>query len=327
METALTIITSPFIQLFILGLLAGFFKSDLELPQAFTKALSIYLMLAIGMKGGIEIAKTDAPIAEVFAVIMSGIVLSFSFPFISYFIIRKTTKLNRIDSAAISAHYGSVSAVTFSFAMAFLKEQNIPFEGYAVTVLAVMEFPAILAGLILAKKSQRLDSEIKTKMLSSKVLKEVFLNGSIVLLVGGMIVGMTSNPDALAKVKPYLVDPFYGILCLFLLELGLLASKKVKEVKEFSWKLAAFGIYMPLINATIGFTVATFLGFNLGMAILFVTLCASASYIAVPAAMKIALPQANPAYYITLSLCITFPFNMLFGIPLYTAVGKMLAGM
>lgn len=323
MDILIQIITSPFIQLFILGLLAGFFRSDLELPEAFTKALSIYLMLAIGMKGGLEISQTEAPISEIITLIITAIILSFATPFLCYTILRKTTTVSRLDAAAISAHYGSVSAVTFSFALTYLKDAGITVEGYAVTLLAVMEFPAILSGLILAKRSVRLATETKTKLLSTKVLREVFLNGSVFLLLGGMVIGATANPAALAKVKPYLIDPFNGILCLFLLELGLLASKEAKKVNNFSWKLAVFGVYMPVILGLIVLPIAYVLGFSQGDAIILSVLAASASYIAVPAAMKIALPEANPAYYITLSLCITFPLTMIFFIPFFTYLGKM----
>lgn len=324
METAIQILTSPFIQLFILGLLAGFFKSDLELPEALTKTLSIYLMLAIGMKGGIEIAHTEAPISEIFTLLLTAIALSFFTPYLCFYFLRKTTDVSRLDAAAISAHYGSVSAVTFSFALAYLKDKGIAVEGYAVTLLAVMEFPAILGGLMLAKKSVRLPNEKKTKLLSKKILQEVFLNGSVFLLLGGMVIGATANEPALAKVKPYLIDPFNGILCLFLLELGLLASKEAKKVKNFSWKLAAFGVYMPIILGLITYPIALIFGFTPGDTIILAILGASASYIAVPAAMKIALPEANPAYYITLSLCITFPLTMIVYIPMFTYLGELL---
>ncbi len=324
MEILIQILTSPFIQLFILGLLAGFFKSDLELPEALTKSLSIYLMLAIGMKGGIEIAHTQAAYSEIALLLATAIALSFLTPYLCYWILRKTTEITRLDAAAISAHYGSVSAVTFSFALTYLRDRGVHVEGYAVTLLAVMEFPAILGGLMLAQRSVRLPHEKKTKLLSKKVLQEVFLNGSVFLLLGGMIIGATANPEGMAKVKPYLIDPFNGILCLFLLELGLLAAKEVKKVNNFSWKLAAFGVYMPIVLGLITFPIAMILGFTPGDTIILAILGASASYIAVPAAMKIALPEANPAYYITLSLCITFPLTMIVYIPMFTYLGQML---
>jgi hypothetical protein len=318
MEAAINIITSPFIQLFILGLLAGFFRSDLKIPEAFTKMLSIYLMLAIGLKGGVEINKSDLPFAEIFIVLLTGVVLSFLLPFLSYALIRKTCRLDRLNAAAVSAHYGSVSAVTFGYAMGYLGDQGIHFEGYLVTLMALMEFPAILSGLILAKRSKKLESQSKEKLLSMKLIQEVFLNGSIVLLIGGLIIGMSGNEKGMAVIKPYLIDPFYGILGLFLLELGLVAARRLKEVENFPFKLAMFGIYMPLISAVIGTLISNIFGFDVGTTILLSTLAASASYIAVPAAMKIALPEANPAYYVTLSLCITFPFNLIVGVPLYT---------
>jgi hypothetical protein len=325
-EIFLQIITSPFIQLFILGLLAGFFKSDLELPKAFVKALSIYLMLAIGLKGGLAIGSTTAPISEISTVLLSGVFLAVTIPMIAYFLLRKTTNLSRLDAAAICAHYGSVSAVTFSYGLTFLKNNDIPYEGYVLTLMAIMEFPAILMGLIFAKRSVRLNNATKEKLFSTKVLKEVFLNGSIVLLIGGLLVGMTANDKAMENVKPYLIDPFYGILCLFLLELGLVAAKEMQNNKNFPLKLALFGVYMPLISASIALGISWIFNFELGTAILLSILSASASYIAVPAAMRIALPEANAGYYITLALCITFPFNLILGIPIYAYFAKMLLG-
>jgi hypothetical protein len=304
--------------------LAGFFRSDLKIPESFTKVLSIYLMLAIGLKGGVEIRETTVDIFEVMGVLLVGVIFSFILPFISYFFVRKTTHLDRLDAAAVSAHYGSVSAVTFSYAMGYIKNEGIIFEGYLVTLMALMEFPAILSGLILAKRSRKLQNQSKEKLLSGKIIREVFLNGSIVLLVGGLIIGMSGNDKGMTVIKPYLIDPFYGILGLFLLELGLVAARRLKEIDGFPKALALFGVYMPLVAATISLTTSYLLGFDLGTTILLTTLAASASYIAVPAAMKIALPDANPAYYVTLSLCITFPFNLIIGVPLYTELAKFI---
>ncbi len=323
LDSFLNIVTSPFIQLFILGMLAGFFKSDLEIPEAFTKALSIYLMLAIGLKGGMEINNSKTPFTEIITILIVGVGLGFLIPFLAYFFLRKTTKLSRLDASAVSAHYGSISMVTFSVGMGFLKSKNIHFDGYVLSLAALMESPAIVSALILAKRSQRLAGEQKERLLSSKILKEVFLNGSILLLVGGVIIGITANPNGIAVVKPYLVDPFYGILCLFLLELGLVSSKQLKNISSFTPSLVIFGIYMPVISASLSLLISSIFGFDFGNSVLLAVLCASASYIAVPAALKIALPQANPAYYITMSLCITFPFNLIFGIPFYHYLAEM----
>ncbi|MDX1949927.1 MAG: sodium-dependent bicarbonate transport family permease [Rickettsiales bacterium] len=324
LETFLNIITSPFIQLFILGMLAGFFKSDLEIPEAFTKALSIYLMLAIGLKGGLEINNSKTPFEDIITIIIVGVFLSFCLPFLAYFFLRKTTNLSRLDASAVSAHYGSISMVTFSFGMSYLKSKGIHFDGYVLSLAALMESPAIVSALILAKRSQRLAGDKKERLLSSKVLKEVFLNGSILLLVGGIIIGITANQNGINVVKPYLVDPFYGILCLFLLELGLVSSKQLKNISSFKPSLVLFGIYMPIISAIISLFLSDLFNFDFGNAILLSILCASASYIAVPAALKIALPEANPAYYITLSLCITFPFNLTFGVPFYHYLAEII---
>jgi len=184
-----------YIQLFILGLLAGFFKSDLELPAAFTKTLAIYLMLAIGLKGGIELESSSTPFSEIVEVLIVGVILSFIIPFIAYFLLRKMSKLDRLNAAAICAHYGSVSAVTFSFAMGYLNSVSIVFAGYLVTLMALMESPAILSGMFLAKRSKRITNDKKEKLLSPKLMREVFFNGSIVLLIGGLIIGATMNVE------------------------------------------------------------------------------------------------------------------------------------
>jgi len=307
-------------------MLAGFFKSDLELPQAFVKALSIYLMLAIGLKGGLAIKKSDVPLAEILYILGAGVSLSIIIPIISYALLRKTTGISRYDAAAICAHYGSVSAVTFGYGLTFLGNNDISFQGHILTLPPIMEFTAILMGLLLAKRSNRLNSKTKENLFSAKVLKEVLLNGSIVLLIGGMLVGLTANEKAMASVKPYLIDPFNGILCLFLLELGLVAAKGIIDSKNFPIKLAFFGVYMPLLSAAIALGLAYILGLELGTAILLMVLAASASYIAVPAAIRIAIPEANAGYYITLSLCVTFPFNLVIGVPLYTYIAKLFLG-
>lgn len=320
----LPILTSPYIQLFILGLLAGFFNSDLVLPEALTKALAIYLMLAIGLKGGLALKEGSSDLSGIVTLIVIGIAFSFLLPFLSYFILRQTVRLDRVNCAAISAHYGSISAVTFSFASSYLYTKHIEFNGVMVAVLAFMEFPAILSGLMLAKRSRRLENAQREKLLSAKIVREVFLNGSIVLLIGGIIIGITSSEHGMTKIKPYLIDPFYAILSLFLLELGLVASRKMKDLDGFPLSLVIFGILMPLIGASICLGVCYIAGFDLGTTIMLTVLVASASYIAVPAAMKIALPQANPAYYVTLSLCITFPFNLILGVPLYTYLAEMI---
>ncbi len=321
------IITSPFIQFFILALIAGLVKSDLFLPDQIAKALAMYLMLAIGMKGGLAIRQSDVDLSEVAMVLASGVIVGFTLPLIGFFLLRKTTALSRIDSAAVASHYGSVSVVTFSYATSFLAGKNYDYQGYIVTLMALMEAPAIISCLILARDSRQLKKSEKRHLFSRRLLQETLFNGSIVLLFGGIIIGLTGQEGRIDVVKQYLIDPFPAVLCIFLLELGLLTARKLENLKLFSKGTLLFGIYMPLIGAALGITISKILGLALPEMVLFATLCASASYIAVPAALQIALPKANPALYVTSSLAITFPFNLIIGIPLYYQVSKWAIGL
>lgn len=313
--TIYDIFTSPFIQLFILGLIAGLFKSDLELPEAFTKAISLYLMLAIGLKGGVVISESTVGAFYLIKIIIIGLITGFVLPFIGYSLLRYFNKLSILNSANIAAHYGSISAVTFSYAMSFLDNNNIKYSAFMIVLMAAMESPGIIAGLILASKSKVINN--KKRLFSVDFLREVLFNSSIVLLLGGMIIGHFSPPKQIAIIKPYLIDPFYGILCLFLLDLGLLVAKYAHSLKEVRFKTFLFGVYMPLISFVIALIISKLVNFNVGNSLLFAVLCSSASYIAVPAAMKIAMPKANHSLSITLSLCITFTFNILVGVPFY----------
>ncbi len=309
--TAFEIFTSPFIQLFILGLVAGIFKSDLNIPEDFTKAITLYLMLAIGLKGGVTLANNEVQPIFLIKIATTGVLVGFLLPFLGYIFLKKFTSLDQINSANIASHYGSISAVTFSYTLSFLDRAHIPYSAYMITLMALMESPGIIAGLMLARKNS------KKSIFSKCLLSEVLLNSSIVLLLGGMIIGYTSPQNQILLIKPYLIDPFYGILCLFMLEMGLLVAKHSHSLKKISPKVFAFGIYMPIISAMIGILLSAILGFQVGNALLFSTLCAGASYIAVPATMKHALPKANHSLSITLSLCITFTFNIILGVPLY----------
>lgn len=321
------IITSPPIQFFLLAIIAGICRSDLNIPEQVTKALAMYLMLAIGLKGGAAITSMEAPLSEVIIVLISGVTIGFAMPFIGYYLLQKSTKLSRIDSAALAAHYGSISVVTFSYAVSTLETEGISYEGYIVTLMALMEAPAIFAGLMLARESTQLGKKAKSRLLSPEMIRDALFNSSIVLLMGGIIIGVTANPDQLAQVTPYFTKPFYAVLCIFLLELGLLTSRQFSNLKMFTLPLVAFAIYMPLIGMALGMICSKLLGLGIGEMILFCTLCASASYIAVPAAMRLAVPKANPALYITSSLAITFPFNLLIGIHLYIEAAHWVHGM
>jgi len=308
---------SPAILFFILGILAGFFKSDLEIPESISNYLSIYLMMAIGFKGGVAIANTPEINQELVFAILAGVAFSFVQPFIGYALLKLTTKLDSPTAAAVASHYGSISMVTFVTATSFLKSHDIVFAGYVVAILALMEAPAIVSGLFIA---HRADPKTKHDPEEKKLAREIFVNGAILLLFGSFVIGCLTGQSGMEKMQGFFVQPFQGILALFLLDMGLLVSQNLSHLRKMTWQIALVGIYMPLLGACIGCMAAMMIGMNVGTATLFIVLCASASYIAVPAAMRLALPEAQAAIYIPLSLAITFPFNVIVGIPLYYAI-------
>lgn len=311
---------SPAILFFVLGTLAGFLKSDLEVPDSISRYLSIYLMMAIGFKGGVAIANTHDLNGEVIATVLAGLVIGFLLPFVAYALLRATTRLDSPTAAAVAAHYGSISMVTFVTATTFLKANEVVYAGYIVAVLALMEAPAILSGLFIAHRAA---PETRTHASEEKKLsREIFTNGAILLLFGTFLIGWVTGQPGMEKVEGFLVTPFQGVLCLFLLDMGLLVAKNLHHLRSFTWPLALFGIYMPLIGAAAGLLASHIIGMNVGTGTLFTVLCASASYIAVPAAMRLALPEAKAAIYLPLSLAITFPFNIALGIPMYFTLAK-----
>ena len=308
-------ILSPSILFFFLGIGAGLLKSDLKVPSSISKYLSIYLMMSIGFKGGSSfIINNDLSIQILFLVIIA-ILFSFFIPFLAFKILDYTTNIDKPTAAALSAHYGSVSIVTFATAVSFLKFNNITFQSYIVSILALMEAPAILSGLYIAHKN---DPKTNSHKREEKILsREIFTNGAILLLLGSFFIGILSGKDGLDKVEAFLITPFSGLLCLFLLDMGLIVAKEFHHMKKITFSLFSFGIYMPLISAFIGAIICYLLNIDKGTAFLFTILCASASYIAVPAAMKLALPEAKPGIYVPMSLSVTFPFNIIIGIPFY----------
>lgn len=315
-------ILSPAILFFALGIAAGFVKSDLEVPDSISRYLSLYLMMAIGFKGGVAIANTHDLNNEVMATIGAGLAIGFLQPFVAYGVLRLTSKLDSPTAAAVAAHYGSISMVTFVTAATFLKSHEIVYAGYIVAILALMEAPAILSGLFIAHRAAPQTKHVsEEKKLMSR---EIFTNGAILLLSGAFLIGWVTGQNGMDKVAGFLDAPFQGILCLFLLDMGLLVARNLHHLKGFTWPLALFGIYMPLIGAAIGLFSSWVIGLDVGTGTLFTVLCASASYIAVPAAMRLALPEAKAAIYVPMSLAITFPFNVTLGIPLYFALASKL---
>lgn len=329
----------PAVLFFALGFIARLIKSDLKFPPDLAKILSIYLLMAIGLHGGYELAKSDMMTAV--NAIMWALILGFTLPILGYMILLATRKVSPMDAAAIAAHYGSVSAGTFLTAIAYLDNIGVQYETYPLIMLAVMESPAIVVGLILAAKARQTmaargqgpkDMTLENGQTEGgqgfgHLLRDAFTNGSVVVLIGSMIIGAIAVPRGMEKLDPFINDIFMGVLCMFLFEMGMVAAKRIGDFRKVGIWLASFGILMPLVGGVVGAYIGSeILNFSVGGATLVAVLAASASYIAVPPAMRLAVPEANPSYYLTLSLGITFPFNVIVGIPLYHNIAQALAG-
>ncbi len=316
MDIAVATLLSPIVLFFLLGLAAALLKSQMTIPEAFAKGLAIYLMMSIGLKGGVAISKGglgwDAGL-----VMLSAVTLSFLLPVIAYSLLRLTTRLSEVDAAATSAHYGSISIVTFVAAGHAIGAAGLDSSGYLVAVAALMEVPAIISALIIAHR-QRQAAEAIAGSDRGELIREVLLNASVVVLLGSLLIGWVSGETGMKAIAPFFVDPFQGVLCLFLLDMGLSAGRGLRNGwRQLGVGTIAFGVYMPLVSAALAASVAWLNAMAPGDAALLITLAASASYIAVPAAMRLALPKAKPSIYLTLSLGITFPFNLILGLPLY----------
>jgi len=303
---------NPPILFFFLGMLAVLVKSDLEIPAPIPKLFSLYLLIAIGFRGGSELVKSGIT-QDVFLMIGAAILMACVVPIYTFFILR--TKLDPYNAAAIAATYGSISAVTFITAGSFLDQLGIASDGYMVAALALMESPAIVVGLILVKvfASKQDGHEFDW----GEILRESFFNGSVFLLFGSILIGILTGEHGEQVLKPFTQDLFYGALTFFLLDMGLVAAKRIQDLQKAGVFLIAFAILIPIFNAGIGIAIAKLIQMPQGNALLFAVLCASASYIAVPAALRLTVPEANPSLYISTALAVTFPFNILVGIPLY----------
>ena len=312
---------SPAVLFFALGLIAALTKSDLKFPEALYTALTIYLLVAIGFKGGVAI--NEAGIGKVWLPALAAMTLGTLIPLWTYPLLRFGGKFLPVDAAAIAAHYGSVSAVTFIAATNYLKAVNQPYENYATAFLAVMESPAILVGVVLGKLATS-KSGVPDMTSLKAAMHEALFGRSIFLLVGALVVGFLCGKPGMHTVEPFFVTPFQGVLALFLLEMGLVAGRRLEDLKRVGPFLLAFGVVMPLLHGCLGVWLGKFTGLSLGGATLLGVLTASASYIAAPAAIRMSLPDANPTYYLTASLAITFPFNITLGIPIYFAVARWL---
>jgi hypothetical protein len=302
---------SPVILFFALGALAAFARSDLAIPEAIAKGLSLYLMAAIGLKGGVEVASSGFT-PDILVAALAGLALSFLIPLPIFLALRKFGRLDAINAGAVAAHYGSVSVVTFVTGTEVLTSGGLPPAGYMVAVLALMETPAIIVGLMLARRG---GIKVDTR---GGLLHETLLNGSVVLLTGSFFIGLIAGEQGFEPIAPVFDTAFRGILCLFLLDMGLVAARRLRESRSLTWRLAILGIVFPIINGAIGILVGSMIGLDTGSTAALGILTASASYIAVPAAMRLALPQADPGLYLAMSLAVTFPFNITIGIPFFT---------
>lgn len=323
-DLALANLGSPLILSFTLGVAAALARSDLNIPEAAAKALSIYLLFAIGFKGGVSVSEHGIDGALGLS-LLAGIVLSAALPLLAFGLLRLMSKLDRTNAAAVAGHYGSISIVTFVAGTAALESAGITAEGYMVAVAAAMEAPAILSALWLISSGPSGSSS--NKRMDSGLWHEILLNGSIVLLIGAFFIGMITGQDGLKEIEPFIVAPFKGVLCIFLLDMGLIAGRGLRESRGLiSLGLVMFGVVMPIAGSMAGIATGLLLGLSTGGVFLMMVLCASASYIAVPAAMRVAIPEADPGIYLTLSLGITFPFNLTFGLPIYLGIARAFTG-
>ena len=322
LDLAIQNLMSPMVLFFALGAAAAFARSDLTVPESVARLLSLYLLMAIGFKGGVEVAHSGLT-TNVISALAIGILLSAIMPIIAYALLRRGTELSPIDAVSVAAHYGSISAVTFAAITGVLNQMSIPYEGYMAAVAAAMETPAIFSALAIAKRN----GSIKQNSDGKGFLREVALNGSIVMLLGSFLIGSITGTRGMTMLKPFLVEPYAGFLCLFLLDMGILAGRGLLQGwRSLSIPTLVFGLAMPIIGALLAGFLSVILGLSTGGTAVLITLAASASYIAVPAAMRMALPEANPAIALTLSLGVTFPFNLTLGIPLYIAAASFIAG-
>ncbi|OCB75508.1 sodium-dependent bicarbonate transport family permease [Flavobacterium crassostreae] len=304
-------LTNPALLFFLLGIIAVRLKSDLEIPPNSSKFIALYLLFSIGFKGGQELAHSVFTLEIVWSILF-GIFIATAIPFYSYFILRR--KFSPFDSGAIAAAYGSVSAVTFVTAASFLEIQNQSFSGHMVAVMALMEAPAIVVGVILIRVFNK-QSESKTSI--SSLVKHSFTNGSVLLILGSLVIGFLASEEQAMGIKPFTTDMFKGFLSIFLLDMGIISGRKLQDFIKSGWFAVLFAIVIPLLNGCVVAFASAVVTDAIGDRFILAILASSASYIAVPAALKIAVPKANPGLYLPMALAITFPFNITLGMPIY----------
>ena len=308
-------LTSVGVLTFIFGILAARIKSDVRVPDAIYAFLSIYLLFGIGLKGGHSLKSSS--LSELATPALTTIACGILIPFLAFFTLKLIKVLNDVDRGSIAAHYGSTSLVTFSAGLLFLESNNIFVEGYAPALLTLLEIPGLIVGIFLASRS------LTTKVRWSETLKEVLLGKTVLLLAGGLAIGLITSNEGYMKVSPFFVELLNGFLVLFLLHLGYFAGSNFSEIRKVGAPLAAFGIFFPLLSGLIGVTAGSLIGMSVGGATMLGILAASASYIAAPAAVAVALPTASPTLALMSSIGITFPFNLILGIPIYYKIAQL----
>ncbi len=316
LELLLDNLTNPALLFFLLGIIATRLKSDLEIPPNSSKFISLYLLFSIGFKGGQELAHSNFNLEIIWSVLF-GVLIAFVIPIYCFFILKR--KFSIENSGAIAAAYGSVSAVTFVTAVAFLEIQKYSFSGHMVAIMALMEAPAIIVGVILMRLFHKKESAAATTKLSA-VIRHSFTNGSVLLILGSLIIGYLASDQQAMGIKPFTTDIFKGFLAIFLLDMGIVSGKKLDIFFRSGWFPVIFAVVIPLMNGCIVAFLSQIVTHEIGNRFIFAILAASASYIAVPAAMKIVAPRANPGLFLPMALAVTFPFNITFGMPLYLSI-------
>lgn len=304
-------LTNPTLLFFALGTFAVLVKSDLEIPESSSKFISLYLLFAIGFKGGQELAHSGFT-AEIIYSLIFGLAIASLIPIYTFFILKR--KMSISDAGAVAAAYGSVSAVTFVAAVSFLEAQKIAFGGHMVAVMALMESPAIIMGIILMMKY---DENTRSKGKLTETIKHSFTNGSVLMIIGSLVIGFIADTKQAEGIKPFTTDIFKGFLAIFLLEMGMVTARRFSSFKKYGWFATAFALVVPFVNGCIVAALSGLFIHGIGNRFIFAILAASASYIAVPAAMRLAAPKADPGLYIPMALGITFPFNITIGMPIY----------
>ncbi|MDZ4710938.1 MAG: sodium-dependent bicarbonate transport family permease [bacterium] len=310
-QILLSNLTSPPLLFFVLGIIATNVKSDLEIPASSSKFIALYLLFSIGFKGGQELTHSGFT-NEIVNSLLFGMALASLIPVYTFFILKR--KLSISDAGAVAAAYGSVSAVTFVAAASFLEAQKISFGGHMVAVMALMESPAIIVGVILMMK---FDKERKDEVSLKSVIQHSFTNGSVLMILGSLVIGLIADTKQAEGIKPFTTDIFKGFLAIFLLEMGMVTAKRFSAFKKYGWFASLFAIIIPTVNGCLVAFISQYVTQDVGNRFIFAILAASASYIAVPAAMRLAAPKADPGLYIPMALGVTFPFNITIGMPLY----------